>query len=974
MKFRFLVVLAFLFSAIGYAQSSSSTQTVSICGYPFETLQKNLAAKGSSFSYDGAEILKQLDSGFFDEVTNKGAEIKDASKMCILLHELTGLKDKEKWSVQLAAKIIDKYGAHPNRNDSECAVDLAAGIASGNATEIINGGFYLSTARIWTTKLPDYYKTYEPDVYKKEYKNKMTAADGRAKLAMQINQIVNSNTIEKLIMATPEQLSEEAMRLLDKKITNVTDMLKKKVDCLMLTDLTTYMESFTAGTLTVDSKDGEVKQGMIKGTAGYNDKAFSQPSYVLKENPNGSLIKADKAKADQKISDFIASVNKIPGFSKVKDIASLKSTVENMYTKKKCGGTNKKESASVDLGDIAGVPALSEGWFKNWNQCHMSLSSRPGLGAIETCQQVILEGDYIDETAAGYGLKDKDGLVNYVDNGNIIYQLNYYLSALVTTKNARTEVDKAKPEDNENLETDKVNVKKAEEAVVKMNKFLMEDFYTNDPIKNICFGFPVSTAASTTGKSNVTTKIKDLSVTASVDETIEFLTSSNVISVNAGRRSIQQLCVIFNRVKKANVGGYDDYKKFAGLIVDVLHLNPNIDVKAAFSGVEKVGKEAFEILLANAINDKNDKELIRVLSCLEGFGDIHELYQLGILTPDTYTTADAVTDTIIQSSVASDIMYKNVNIKSDNQIIDPINYSPVNKLFTPSNNDKNLPVINNGTDNSILPIVGSDVTSEINKAITELLVGVCNGVKEEEFKKSFEAVLSLIPADIDLDKLKAAIIENVKTTFKSNPACYHLTEEDLLKVIKVAFGVNVDLTKASLEEIMVSGISISDISKDGKDILLAVDANKAYTSKELAVLEAGRFLYEYAVALKSKQKKSNVGNNGVYRSPNMKYDVQSKNINKKATVSVNKNSTTKVSSSNNAGGKYRSSNTKYADAKTYNPNTSKHVKAGGTTSTTKTSANRSTTTKPNTAKTSTTKTSKTNKSSKFETKTVNRTK
>ena len=876
---RILLALAFLVSGLAYGQDIDK-----ICGYDFKDITANLKAVGSSFSYKGSDILTQLQGGFFDGGTAAHGsyyEIKESAKMCILLHELTGLGNAYKKATggdqtalasdikSVADEILRRYGPY---NTSHTVIadttQLVADIESGDAFTIIDDGFQLHTAYITTRGLPAYFKTYDTVSYNKWVTDHpgVTFDDSKARklLSDQIQKAVEGKVIEKIIekntTPSPDQLLAEGNHLYDtkmKKVKALAGVITSKKSCTEITALDAYVTGkivpgSSGVTLFVDEAngDGKVVTTLKANAADYANDIYGANSYIVagKETDMDAVAKA-----------IAASDPTFKGVTKWSELTIKMASLKIACDKVKPSSNNGGGSGDVD--DIIKAGKETTGtWFKNWALCNNSLVNRDGLTNIQTCQQVILEGSYDPDTeAASYGLKDGNQIEELA--GGIINQLDYYLNAVVKVKAERKTVDQTKTDldadpttkdsrgssTNGQVWTDYDNsladITKAETAIANMKAYLLNDFYNGDEIKNICFGFPSATAAATNGTKAI---ITDLSKAATETATIDFFKDSKVINVNAGKRSIQQLCVIFNRIKKASVSDYTAYKTFAGDIVDVLELNPDIEVKTTVSGVEVTGKDAFEVLFADAMVAKDDEAIIRLLSCLNGFGDIHTAYELGA-TSDDYTLSDAVTDIIKDSSRAGEAT----------TVPDKGTGTGDNGTGT---GDNGTGTGDNGTGTTIT--ISDDLLKYIKAFV---VIGI------EADQTTFTTALNNLSGQFVTDKtagkitddnFKAELIKILTEVITANDAYWSTDKDatthktDLDDVIKDAFAMPVktaDAVYAALLTAMNDDTAVSQATKDRLgDYTGPTGANTdiTYNSEEFKLIGIVKFAYDTIISKK----------------------------------------------------------------------------------------------------------------------------
>ncbi len=614
-------------------------------------------------------------------------------------------------------------------------------------------------------------------------------------------------------------LAEEANNLYALKMAYIKKMTSKPTDCDSATKIFDYINSISmasSGTITLVPVGDEA---------------------VIYPEAKYTMANADIEKLNNEVVGIVAASGSI--FKGAKTWADIIKKATN-FKKRLC-----KEGGSADLDSVD-----IDGWFANWNLCNTAHSGKAA------CQQVILETTYDPDNDGDLSLYNLT-LGNRIAEleGDEINQLQYYLETLVEVKNARTEIDqdgididnnrglikdgkfdltKAISDDKDEWEAHNEGydaVVKAEADVASMKKYLLEDFYKGDAVKNLCFGFPVSTAAATNGAKAI---ITDLSKSATADETIAFFKNSNVINVNQGERTIQQLCVIYNRIKHASVTGREAYLDFAGDIVDVLKLNEDIDITQYIDNIEVTGEEAFKDKFADAMQDKDDAALIKLLSCLYGFDDIHDEYELGEEPSEDgeYTMADAITSIVKESAGFST--------------------SPVT-----SDNDDELTPVNDGDEDELTPPAnGGDEdqnqVADVSAALEDLIKSFLTiGNTDDEFSAAYAKMLKQYQTDkTDKDKLLAKLQELLTDAITSNDNDYWSTDQhkkDLAKVIEDAFAMKSGTcTAAALAAIIAAD---EDISDETVTRLTVKNADGDYSDKEFRLIIFAKNAYDKMTAV-----------------------------------------------------------------------------------------------------------------------------
>jgi len=245
------------------------------------------------------------------------------------------------------------------------------------------------------------------------------------------------------------------------------------------------------------------------------------------------------------------------------------------------------------------------------------------------CLHFILNGNYDATIATTYGFGDaaNSDSKNLLSTTKIdkFNQIGYYIDSKVNL-----EIEKSKnPQD--------AGFTDAEKAVGNMKERLVNGLITpaKDP-KNKCFGFLATFLPGS--------PISDLGALLPPAGTLAFLNSPNVNGMynNGTERTIQQLCVIFNRIKNTTVIGYTppSYLSFSENIANIFHLDTQK------KDAPLTNKDFADRLADVLINGKGDVELIHVLSYLKGFNFYDAVYYRNYKPENP---ADPIADLIIES-------------------------------------------------------------------------------------------------------------------------------------------------------------------------------------------------------------------------------------------------------------------------------------------------------------------------------------
>jgi hypothetical protein len=715
-----IVATILLGSAVATAQTSSNSATsLLICGMSKDAIQKSYGEYDEKNLAD--KLTEWVNAGKFDDTSSEKATIKattdakrdpgngkydsanenmtDPKRMCLLalLTSMADFSDAGKRTAFLTAvhskyaigtatskqwkafdKVLGKSNPVANETDQAKATRVRA-----KASEVITA-FFDKTTRIRTTLLNETVSEY----------NGMTDAAARQAVIDLLLQQVTTNTITQIQTVTiqigvlPADKSKEVLALLDKKIENIKKVKANDVNCETLK--AAFNVIWGGSVVVTDPEDGSIDKNITAFTAG----KFSVGSYLL-STTSGDVIATDEAAAKTKIEEL-----------------------KKLYDKLKC-----KKVSSVDYGDIDGIAELSNGWFTNWAECNdVNIPVDNSSTMVAICRQKILEADYTEDQARMWGLTEKDNtLTNNVTPGTLIDQLGIFIGASVTVKNKSKEnVQKiidlnatCSEENNKNgknttecaiqwEEQGKYSSKvtEAERCIKHMNKELLEGFST-ETVKNICFGFNVKSANSPIAKA-LSADVSDLSATLSAEKTLELYTIKQTNRTSTLKvKSIQEACVFFNRIKKAQISGSE--KDFAQKLVTLFGIDA--DKKTYITGEHGVDAEVVLVTqLADALVNQNDDMIIHWLSFLKGvnifdvyyYGERQARLDDGVIVNNKmdktslkfmYSKYDIVRDLIIEHSAAGSASSTNDRTAKDNTNKDNTNKDNTSNDNT--NKDKN---------------------------------------------------------------------------------------------------------------------------------------------------------------------------------------------------------------------------------------------------------------------------------------------